>query len=236
MEFITLLQVAFASLLDGKLPPVDIIKLLISKVISHPVSSCIISSTERQWCRFLGMVFCLAPVLSSCHRYLISSRFTHYTWIVLNAMLIHVQVLNVVRNKSAEGLNALSFELETVGFLVGLSYGYVLGLPFSTYGEVVFLFAQNVLLLFLIYKYRKMSIARAFLLGSVLSIVVALVISGILPHRFSHNLLCDFGLWAVLASLRVSHVTTTCSQQLCIRSWHILISVVFALNLSEQQH
>ena len=53
-----------------------------------------------------------------------------------------MQVLNVYNSKSAEGLSAVSFELETFGLLVGLSYGYVLGLPFSTYGEATFLFAQ----------------------------------------------------------------------------------------------
>jgi len=42
--------------------------------------------------------------------------------------------MNVLRSGSAEGLSALSFELETGGLLVHASYGYVNRLPFSAYG------------------------------------------------------------------------------------------------------
>ena len=47
------------------------------------------------------------------------------------------QVANVVRAKSAAGLAPLSAELETVGLLIAVTYGFVMGLPFSAFGETV---------------------------------------------------------------------------------------------------
>jgi len=72
-----------------------------------------------------------------------------------------VQVANVLRARSADGLSPLSFELESWGLLVHTAYGYLKGLPFSAYGEAGVLFAQNVLLLALIYTYARMPVSRA---------------------------------------------------------------------------
>lgn len=76
-------------------------------------------------------------------------------------LLPAVQVANVLRARSADGLSALSFELESWGLLVHTAYGYLKGLPFSAYGEAGVMFAQNVLLLALIYKYARMPVSRA---------------------------------------------------------------------------
>lgn len=67
----------------------------------------------------------------------------------------------MLRARSAEGLSALSFELESWGLLVHATYGYLRGLPFSAYGEAVMMLAQNVLLLALVYKYARMPASRA---------------------------------------------------------------------------
>jgi hypothetical protein len=66
----------------------------------------------------------------------------------------------VLRAHSADGLSAVACELETWGLLVHTAYGYLKGLAFSTYGEASILFAQNVLLLALIYKYNRMPLSR----------------------------------------------------------------------------
>jgi hypothetical protein len=42
----------------------------------------------------------------------------------------------VVRNKSAAGISALSFELEALGLIIHTSYGALSGLPWSAYGWV----------------------------------------------------------------------------------------------------
>ena len=58
--------------------------------------------------------------------------------ILAGSTLVKVpQLLNVVRAHSAEGLNPISFELETLGLLIATTYGFLMCLPFSAFGEVV---------------------------------------------------------------------------------------------------
>ena len=58
--------------------------------------------------------------------------------ILAGSTLVKVpQLLNVVRAGSAEGLNPLSIELESLGLSIGTLYGFMNGLPFSAFGEVV---------------------------------------------------------------------------------------------------
>jgi uncharacterized protein with PQ loop repeat len=58
--------------------------------------------------------------------------------ILVGATLVKVpQLLSVVRAKSAAGLNPISFELETLGLLIGTAYGFILSLPLTAFGEVV---------------------------------------------------------------------------------------------------
>lgn len=96
------------------------------------------------------------------------------------------QLLNVIKARSAEGLNPLSFELESVGLSVAATYGLLLGLPLSAYGETVAILIQNNLLLFLIYHFQRRSIRRTLLLVSFLLGWSALVLSGgITPSRIA---------------------------------------------------
>ena len=58
--------------------------------------------------------------------------------ILAGSTLVKVpQLLNVVRARSAEGLNPFSFGLETLGLLIATTYGFLMQLPFSAFGEVV---------------------------------------------------------------------------------------------------
>lgn len=113
-----LLQQSWAFVSAGTLPPTNLLKALISKLLGYGI-----------------LTFSILVKLP--------------------------QVANVLRARSAEGLSALSFELESWGLLVHATYGYLKDLPFSAYGEAVMMLAQNVLLLALIYKYARMPVSRA---------------------------------------------------------------------------
>jgi hypothetical protein len=89
-----------------------------------------------------------------------------------------LQVANVLRAQSADGLSAVSCELETWGLLVHTAYGFLKGLAFSTYGEASILFAQNVLLLALIYKYNRMPLSRRLAAIILFGGAIAVVLSG----------------------------------------------------------
>jgi mannose-P-dolichol utilization defect protein 1 len=60
------------------------------------------------------------------------------TGILLGSLLVKVpQILKITRGKSARGLSPLSFELETLGLCIVATYGFIMQLPFSAFGEVV---------------------------------------------------------------------------------------------------
>lgn len=71
------------------------------------------------------------------------------------------QILKLVSSKSADGISFLAYLLETSAFLVSLAYNVRQGFPFSTYGESVFILAQNVVISVLVLHYSGRSIAAA---------------------------------------------------------------------------
>jgi hypothetical protein len=83
-----------------------------------------------------------------------------------------------VRARSADGLSAAAFELESWGLLVHAAYGYVNRLPFSSYGEAAILLAQNLLLLALVYRYARLPAARVGAVAALLAAAVAVLASG----------------------------------------------------------
>jgi len=76
--------------------------------------------------------------------------------IILGAMIIKVpQIINIITMNSAKGLdiNSTYFELFSLGIVI--AYNVQKGYHFSTYGEAVFVFAQNLILVYLILYYNK---------------------------------------------------------------------------------
>jgi len=76
------------------------------------------------------------------------------------------QILKLHSSKSADGISFLAYLLETSAFLVSLAYNVRQGFPFSTYGESVFILAQNVVISVLVLHYSgKSSAAATFVAG-----------------------------------------------------------------------
>ncbi|KAG6531231.1 hypothetical protein ZIOFF_005021 [Zingiber officinale] len=53
------------------------------------------------------------------------------------------QILKILKHNSVRGLSLVSFELEVVGYTIALAYSIHKGLPFSAYGEFLFLLIQG---------------------------------------------------------------------------------------------
>lgn len=135
-----LLEVAFVEVfVHGRLPPQDVLKALISKASHQWVTQPWRQGPDR--------------AMPGCWAALAAPRLLNPTqpWrlpapppqglgygILAGSTLVKVpQLLNVVRAHSAEGLNPSSFELETVALLIATTYGFLMRLPFSAFGEVV---------------------------------------------------------------------------------------------------
>lgn len=102
--------------------------------------------------------------------------------IVFGASLVKLpQILAVWRSRSAEGLSSISYELEEVGLAVMSANGFIMGLPFSAFGEAIFLLLQNTLLLGQIYTFSKAPTSRPIFGMSLLIGWFSAVLSGE-PH------------------------------------------------------
>lgn len=71
------------------------------------------------------------------------------------AILKLPQIVTVVRSGSARGLSLSSYVLDTAATAITVAYNLRNGFPWSTYGEMVFLLAQNAVLIFLITSYSS---------------------------------------------------------------------------------
>lgn len=103
--------------------------------------SCMMDSVERYQ---LPSRDCALPLLSKLLGYLI---------IVTSVFLKVPQIYVIAKNKSIKGLSVVSFELEVAGFTIALAYCLFKQLPFSAYGELVFILAQSIVCLALVYYY-----------------------------------------------------------------------------------
>eukprot|EP00270_Netrium_digitus_P002206 TRINITY_DN12477_c0_g1_i1.p1 TRINITY_DN12477_c0_g1~~TRINITY_DN12477_c0_g1_i1.p1 ORF type:complete len:248 (-),score=34.20 TRINITY_DN12477_c0_g1_i1:225-968(-) len=98
--------------------------------------------------------------------------------IILGSTIIKLpQILVIFRARSTEGLSRASFEMELVGYSVALAYCRFKNVPFSAYGELLFLWLQAIILVILLYIYGDTKFGPATL-GKVLLYL------GILPVLF----------------------------------------------------
>lgn len=73
------------------------------------------------------------------------------------------QLLKLLQSKSAAGLSFTSLALETTTYIINLAYSSRQGFPFSTYGEVALIAAQNVAIAALVLHFTgKSSLAGVY--------------------------------------------------------------------------
>ncbi|KAI8976552.1 hypothetical protein BDB01DRAFT_702421, partial [Pilobolus umbonatus] len=69
------------------------------------------------------------------------------TAIVIGGSIVKIpQIITIIKNKSTQGLSLSSFLMETTAYLIIFSYNTRLDHPFNTYGEVVFMLIQNIII------------------------------------------------------------------------------------------
>ncbi|KAK8642569.1 hypothetical protein V6N13_011908 [Hibiscus sabdariffa] len=76
---------------------------------------------------------CLLPLIS---------KLLGYAIVAASTTVKLPQIMKILKHKSVRGLSLTAFELEVVGYTIALAYCLHTGLPFSAYGELVFLLIQ----------------------------------------------------------------------------------------------
>ncbi|XP_027331184.1 mannose-P-dolichol utilization defect 1 protein homolog 2 [Abrus precatorius] len=89
---------------------------------------------------------CLLPLIS---------KLLGYAIVAASTTVKLPQILKILKHQSARGLSMISFELEVVGYTIALAYCLHKGLPFSAYGELLFLLIQAIVLVAVIYYYSR---------------------------------------------------------------------------------
>ena len=116
----TLLRLALLELKGGSLPSVPILTLLLSK------ARCTAAGLVQQTMQGPDADI-FWPVL----------QLLGIGMVVASFVLKVPQILAIANSGSAAGLSLLAFELEEVGLSIHTAYGFLLGLPFNAFGEVL---------------------------------------------------------------------------------------------------
>ncbi|KAI8059846.1 hypothetical protein BC940DRAFT_313094 [Gongronella butleri] len=76
--------------------------------------------------------------------------------IVVGGSIVKVpQIMTIVSHGSAQGLSLLSYVIETLAYTITLAYNMRQHNPFSTFGEIMFITLQNLIIAGLILAYGK---------------------------------------------------------------------------------
>ncbi|KAL8172037.1 hypothetical protein V2J09_023841 [Rumex salicifolius] len=138
---------------------------------------------------------CLLPLIS---------KLLGYTLVAASTSVKLPQIMKILKHRSVRGLSAVSFELEVIGYTIGLSYCLHKGLPFSAFGEYVFLLTQAIILVSIAYYFsqpvKKATWIRALLYCAIAPTVLAGKID---PMLFEALYACQH---AIFLSARVPQI------------------------------
>lgn len=123
---------------------------------------------------FLGDKECLKFSISKAIEYAV----------VLSAIIVRIpQIMKLAINFRAKGLSPLAYYVETIAFMQTAAYSRHLGLPFSMYGENLFIFAQNMAIICIIWHVdREISDVQKFAFGTFVFIYTGAAFSGLIPE------------------------------------------------------
>ncbi|XP_061389684.1 mannose-P-dolichol utilization defect 1 protein homolog [Musca vetustissima] len=103
--------------------------------------------------------------------------------IIAGSLLVKVpQVLKIFNNKSGEGINLFSVLLDLTAITVHMSYSYVSGFPFSSWGDNTFLAFQTAAIAAMVLFYGGAK-AKSLLFSVVYALLVYVLCSGLLPFK-----------------------------------------------------
>lgn len=137
------------------------------------------------------------------------------------------QIWKIAANKSAAGLSTLSFELEQLALTIFATYGFVLGLPFSAYGEGIVLMLQNTCILAQVYALSHAPAYRPLLVMSLFGAGMAAIAAGEL-HGLAPNMLACVCSHEASLLIHLGH-----PPHICLNSGKVtpdLIKVLYDLN------
>ncbi|CAI0389105.1 unnamed protein product [Linum tenue] len=112
---------------------------------------------------------CLLPLIS---------KLLGYAIVAASTTVKLPQILIILKHKSVRGLSVVAFELEAIGYTIALAYCLHKGLPFSAYGEYVFLLIQAIVLVAVIYYFSQPVGATTWIKALIFSAIAPTILAG----------------------------------------------------------
>jgi len=110
--------------------------------------------------------------------------------IIAGSFLVKIpQILKILSNKSAEGINIFSVLLDLTAITFNMSYSFVSKFPFSSWGDNTSLAAQTAIIAILVYYYGG-STVKAFLFTVVYGGLCYALMSGLTPLEYLWTAQC----------------------------------------------
>jgi mannose-P-dolichol utilization defect 1 len=149
---------------------------------SRPVSSALEGAVQLRSVITASAI--MSPV-SVPKRTLLASLSTFVGVLVLIGSVLYKipQVVRIARRRSGKGVSVTMYSLETIGTTFSAMYFARKAFAFSSYGELVFVMAQNVVILGLLVGYEKLNRPASAALGILYTALVFLLLSPSIPLR-----------------------------------------------------
>ncbi|KAJ8620286.1 hypothetical protein MRB53_028815 [Persea americana] len=112
---------------------------------------------------------CLLPLIS---------KILGYCIVAASTTVKLPQILKILKHSSVRGLSVAAFELEVVGYTIALSYCLHKGLPFSAYGELLFLLVQAIILVAIIYYFSQPLTAKTWIRPALYCAIAPTILGG----------------------------------------------------------
>ncbi|XP_058450689.1 mannose-P-dolichol utilization defect 1 protein homolog [Malaya genurostris] len=104
--------------------------------------------------------------------------------IIAGSVLVKVpQITKILANKSAKGINLFSVCLDLFAITIHMSYSFVSGFPFSSWGDTSFLALQTAIIAFLVLMYNN-SLVKAIAFSVVYFAVTYALMGGPTPLEY----------------------------------------------------
>lgn len=133
--------------------------------------------------------------------------------IVVGGAIVKIpQIITILKHRSAQGLSLTSFLLETCAYQIVMVYNMRLHNPFSTYGEVLFMTLQNIIICVLIVWYTKEKHLSGVTCAGFLGIFAILIIVPSWCMALLYAAQIPIGLASKLPQIRANYLNQSTGQ------------------------
>lgn len=98
------------------------------------------------------------------------------------------QIMRMSKNKSAQGVSLTSNVAELIAYTINVAYNLQWGYPFSSYGEVVACWLQDIVIVGLIFHFNNMEGWRTWLATAVFAVFFWAVMTGAVGQQVLYGL------------------------------------------------